>query len=72
MSCRCRAIRRKRSRASSRASTLPTPADVAPFVVSVFVQQSNGLTKTLLDDASTYVMTPGERLGLTGVTLVAE
>ena len=52
--------------------TLPTPADVEPFVVSVFIQQSNGLTKTLLDDTSTYVMTPGERLGLTGVTLVPE
>ena len=52
--------------------TLPTVADVAPVVVSVFVQQSNGLTKTLVDGASTYVMTPGERLGLTGVTLVPE
>ena len=52
--------------------TLPTAADVAPFVVSGFIQQSNGLTKTLVDDASTYVMTPGERLGLTGVTLVPE
>ena len=52
--------------------TLPTVAEVAPMVVSVFVQQSNGLTKTLVADASTYVMTPGERLGLTGVTLVPE
>jgi hypothetical protein len=50
--------------------TPPTVADVAPIVVSVFIQQSNGLTKTLVDDASTYVMTPGERLGLTAVTLV--
>ena len=52
--------------------TLPTVADVAPLVVSGFIQQSNGLTKTLVDDASAYVMTPGERLGLTGVTLVPE
>jgi len=52
--------------------TLPTPADVEPFVVSVFIQQSNGLTKALLDEASTYVMTPGERLGLSAVTLVPE
>ena len=51
---------------------LPTVAEVAPFVISGFIQQSNGLTKTLVDDASTYVMTPGERLGLTGVTLVPE
>jgi len=51
---------------------LPALADVAPFVVSAFVQQSDGLTKALLDDASSYVMTPGERLGLTAVTLVPE
>lgn len=51
---------------------LPTPADVAPFAVSGFVKQSNGLTKALLDDASSYVMTPGERLGLTGITVVPE
>ena len=53
-------------------ATLPTVADVAPFVVSCFVQQSNGLTKALLDDAGSYVMTPGERLGLTAVTTVPE
>jgi hypothetical protein len=52
--------------------TLPAPADVAPFVVSVFIQQSNGLTKALLDETGSYVMTPGERLGLTAVTLVPE
>jgi hypothetical protein len=52
--------------------TLPTVADMEPFVVSVFVEQANGLTKALLDDASSYVMTPGERLGLTAVTVVAE
>ncbi len=51
---------------------LPTLADVAPFVVSAFVQQSNGLTKALLDDASSYVMSAGERLGLTAVTAVPE
>ena len=54
------------------ATPLPTVADVAPFVVSAFVQQSNGLTQALLDDVSSYVMTPGERLGVTAVTLVAE
>jgi hypothetical protein len=53
-------------------ATLPTAADAAPFVVSCFVQQSNGLTKALLDDAGSYVMTPGERLGLTAVTAVPE
>jgi hypothetical protein len=51
---------------------LPVAADVAPFVVSAFVHQSNGLTKALLDDAASYVMTPGERLGLTAVTVVPE
>jgi hypothetical protein len=51
---------------------LPQLADVAPFVVSAFVQQANGLTLALLDDTSTYVMTPGERLGLTALTLVPE
>jgi hypothetical protein len=51
---------------------LPAVADVAPVEVSAFIQQSNGLTRTLIDDASSYVMTPGERLGLTGVTLVPE
>jgi uncharacterized phage protein gp47/JayE len=53
-------------------SPLPAPADVAPFVVSAFVQQSNGLTQALLDTASSYVMTPDEHLGLTAVSLVAE
>ena len=51
---------------------LPTAAEVAPFVVSAFVQQSNGLTKALIDDASSYVMSPGERLGLTAVTATPE
>jgi hypothetical protein len=51
---------------------LPTAAEVAPFVVSGFVQQSNGLTKALADDASSYVMSPGERLGLTAVTVTPE
>jgi hypothetical protein len=54
------------------AAPLPAVADIAPFIVSAFIQQSNGLTKALLDDASSYTMTPGERLGLTAVTLVAE
>jgi hypothetical protein len=54
------------------AAALPTVAEVAPFVVSAFVQQSNGLTRALLDDAGSYTMTPGERLGLTAVTLVSE
>ncbi len=52
------------------ATPLPTPADVAPFVVGVFVQQPNGLTKVLGDTG--YVMAPSERLGLTAVTLTAE
>jgi hypothetical protein len=51
---------------------LPTAAEVAPFVVSTFVQQSNGLTRALTDDASSYVMSPGERLGLTAVTATPE
>lgn len=54
------------------AAALPTAAAFAPFVVSAFVQQTNGLTKALADDASSYLMTPAERLGLTAVTLVAE
>jgi hypothetical protein len=51
---------------------LPTAAEVAPIVVTAFVQQSNGLTKALIDDASSYVVSPGERLGLTAVTATPE
>ena len=58
--------------ATSPAPLLPAVAEVAPFVVSAFIQQSNGLTRALTDDAGRYAMTQGERLGLTGVTLVAE
>ena len=51
---------------------LPMAAEIVPFVVSAFVQQSNGLTKTLTDDASSYLISPGERLGLTAVTATPE
>jgi hypothetical protein len=51
---------------------LPTAAEVAPIVVTAFVQQSNGLTKALIDDASSYAMSPGERLGLTALTATPE
>ena len=50
----------------------PTLSDVAPFIVSAFVQQSNGLTKALLDDGASYALTTGERLGLTALTLTSE
>jgi uncharacterized phage protein gp47/JayE len=54
------------------ATPLPGLSDVAPFGVSAFVQQSDGLTQALLDPASSYVMAPDEHLGLRAVTLVAE
>lgn len=48
---------------------LPVLADVAPIVVSVFVQQANGLTKALLSDIGSYALNAGERLGLAALTL---
>lgn len=51
---------------------LPSPADVAPVTVSLFVRQSNGLTRALLDSSASYLLVPGERLGLAELTLTAE
>lgn len=51
---------------------LPTAAEVAPYRVSVFIAQANGLTRTLTADGDTYEITTRERLLLDTVTLTVE
>jgi len=54
------------------APTLPTTAEVAPYQVSAFVAQANGLTRTLTADGDAYQLTTRERLLLDAVTIAVE
>jgi hypothetical protein len=51
---------------------LPTTAEVAPYQVSAFVAQANGLTRTLTADGDAYQLTTRERLLLDAVTIAVE
>jgi len=54
------------------APALPTAADAAPYQVSAFVAQANGLTRALTADDDAYQLTTRERLLLDAVTVAVE